>query len=327
MRLGSNPNKDVIQGQNQFFHQVIIPVYIPNEEGYFNDSFTILKYNLESLFKTAHDKTYISIINNGSCIKVIEYLDGLFKDNLINELIHTDNIGKVNAVLKGLVGHSFPLVTISDSDVMFLTDWQKETYAVFNAFPKVGVVGLTPILNMGYYLTSNIIFKNIFSSNSKYSKIVNPDAMQNFYKSIGRELEFNKIEDKKIFTITKNNITAGIGSGHYVATYRGDIFSLVKKFSNFKLGGDIEFQIDSLAFRKGFWRMTTHNNYAYHLGNIAEEWMKEAFEKLIKSNDNSKIAIKKWRKPSKIEYFIYNKLFHKILYNKFFRRFLENYKK
>jgi hypothetical protein len=326
MRLGSNPNKDVLQGKSQFFHQVIIPVYIPNEEGYFLDGFTIFKYNLESLFNTIHDKTYISIVNNGSCEKIKEYLDELLKANLINELIHTDNIGKVNAVLKGLVGHSFPIVTISDSDVMFLNNWQKESYAVFNAFPKVGVVGLTPMLNLGYYLTSNIFFKNIFSSKIKFSKIINPNAMRNFYKSIGREEEFDTIDDKRTYILKRNGIDTIIGSGHYVASYRGDIFNVVKKFSNFKLGGDIEFQIDELAFKKGYWRMTTLNNFAYHLGNTAEEWMKEEIEKLKKPNNLSCVEFKQWRKPSKIEYFIVNKLFQKILYSKLFRRFLEKTK-
>ena len=326
MRLGSNPNKDIIQGKSKFFHQVIIPVYIPNEKGYFQDSFTVFQYNLESLFKTVHDKTYISIVNNGSCKKVKEYLDELFKENLINELIHTDNIGKVNAVLKGLVGHSFPVVTISDSDVMFLNDWQKESYDVFNAFPKVGVVGLTPMLNMGYYLTSNVIFKNILSTRIKFSKIVNPNAMRNFYKSIGREEEFNAVDDKRTYLLKSKDINAIIGSGHYVATYRGDIFKVVKKFSNYKLGGDIEFQIDELAFKKGFWRMTTRDNYAYHLGNTPEEWMKVEIKKLKKQNNLPYIEFKQWSKPSKIEYFIVNKVFQKILYSKLFRRFLEKTK-
>lgn len=327
MRLGANPNKDILQGQNDFFHQVIIPVYIPNEEGYFKDSLTIFKYNLESLFKTIHSKTYVSIINNGSSTKVKDYLDQLFKENLINELIHTDNIGKVNAVLKGLVGHSFPIVTISDSDVMFLDDWQKETYAVFDAFPKTGVVGLTPMINMSYYLTSNLFFENLVSSKIKFSKIINPSAMLNFYRSIGREKEFNEIVDKRNFILNNNDTNAVVGSGHYVATYRGDIFKIVKKFSNYKLGGDIEFQIDELAFNKGFWRMTTQNNYAYHLGNTEEEWMKREVEKLKQSDDLSCIKFKPWKKPSKLEHFIVNKLFQKILYSKLFRRFLEKNKR
>ena len=54
MRIGFNPNKDKIKEVDEYFHQVIIPVYIPNKHGYFKDSFQILVHSLESLFKTSH---------------------------------------------------------------------------------------------------------------------------------------------------------------------------------------------------------------------------------------------------------------------------------
>ena len=44
MRIGFNPNKDKKLIKSDDFHQVIIPVYIPNNKGYFKDSFIILKY-------------------------------------------------------------------------------------------------------------------------------------------------------------------------------------------------------------------------------------------------------------------------------------------
>ena len=70
MRLGFNPEKDKVKKVDDFFHQVIIPVYIPNHEGYFKDSFKILKYSLESLIKTSHSKSYtnieILVIDDGS---------------------------------------------------------------------------------------------------------------------------------------------------------------------------------------------------------------------------------------------------------------------
>lgn len=327
MREGINPNKNSLLEKNQFFHQVIIPVYIPNEEGYFKDSFTIFQYSLTSLFKTIHSETYISIINNGSSDKVKDYLESLLETKLINELVHTENIGKVNAVLKGLVGHSFPIVTISDADVMFLNDWQEKTYEVFESFPKAGVVGLTPMLNLSYYLTSNLIFENFFSNKIKFSKILNYEGMLNFYKSIGREKEFIATNDKRSLVIKSMDCTACIGSGHYVATYKGEVFDYVKKFSNYKLGGDIEFQIDELAFKKGFWRLNTHDNFAFHLGNAKEDWMEKEIEKLTNSVAISNLNISKVREYNKLEYYIYNKIFYKILYNKAFRRFFENRKR
>jgi hypothetical protein len=83
---------------------------------------------LESLFRTSHSQAYFTIVNNGSCVEIIDYLVGLKSKNQIHELIHISSIGKLNYVLKRLVGHSFPLITITDSDILFLTDLQKGTY-------------------------------------------------------------------------------------------------------------------------------------------------------------------------------------------------------
>ena len=77
MRIGFNPNKDKIQQAGDFFHQVIVPVYIHRHEVYFKDRFKILQYCLESLFKTSHNKTYITLVNNGSCDEVLTFLDQL----------------------------------------------------------------------------------------------------------------------------------------------------------------------------------------------------------------------------------------------------------
>ena len=59
-----------------------------------------------------HSKTFITIVNNGSCNEIKVYLDDLLDKNAIQELIHTQNIGKLNAILKGISGHQFELVTI-----------------------------------------------------------------------------------------------------------------------------------------------------------------------------------------------------------------------
>ena len=158
MRVGFNPEKDKVKKVDDFYHQVIIPVYIPNHEGYFKDSFTILKYSLESLIKTSHDKTYISVVNNGCCEIVVDYLQKLFKENKIQELTHSTNIGYVNAMLKGITGHKFALVTTADADVLFLNNWQKETYKVFEAFPKAGAICPTPTSKSLKFYTYNIFF-------------------------------------------------------------------------------------------------------------------------------------------------------------------------
>lgn len=327
MRIGLNPNKDNKLTENDFFHQIVIPVYIPNQEDYFKDSFAVLKLHFESIFKTVHPQTFISVVNNGCCEEVKNYLDDLYHQQKINEIIHTGNIGKVNAILKGIIGHSFRLVTISDCDVLFESNWQYATYEVFNAFPKAGVVGLTPTIKTNYILTSNVLFENLFSKKMKFSKVINENAMRLFYKSVGNEEKFNSQKDKRYFILEKGNVRVCVGSGHYVATYKSDIFNVLDKSSRFKMSGDMKKHLDEKLLKFGFWRLNTLENYACHMGNTTEQWMYDTVNGLAKND--SFPALEQRKKANKLSVFgnfWYNSMpsqFFRIIK---FRRFFEKLK-
>jgi hypothetical protein len=275
MRVGFNPNKDKILDPNVFFHQVVVPVYIPNQEGYFKDSFQILQFCLESLFKTCHSKTYFTIVNNGCCVVVVEYLNSLQQQLKIQEVIHTTPIGKLNAILKGLMGHNFDMVTITDADVLFLNNWQKGTYDIFEAFPKAGAVSPVPSSKVLKQFTGNVIFENLFSSKLKFTATKDKESLQMFAKSIGNTDFYNKVQLNKNLTISTDIIAAIVGAGHFVATYRGSIFETMKKHSKFKMGSSLKFFLDKPVEDKGYWRLSTTENHAYHMGNVFEEWMNE----------------------------------------------------
>lgn len=282
MRIGFNPNKDKTIAASDFFHQIVIPIHIPNFEGYFQDSFQIFKYCMESLFKTSHSKTYFTVINNGSCTEVVEYLDQLYSGGKIHELMHTNAIGKLNSVLKGLTGHNFPLITITDADVLFLNNWQKSTYEIFETFPKAGAVSTTPNPKMLRYFTSNILFDHCFSKQLAFTKVKNPNAVKAFADSIGTPDFYNEVHLDKNLTISKGNVRAVIGAGHFVATYRGIVFNdLSNRFSIHSLGGNSENDIlDKPVVNQGYWRLSTENNFTFHMGNKTEDWMLEEIEKL-----------------------------------------------
>lgn len=330
MRVGNNPNKIVDQKEPDYNHQVIIPVYIPNEEGYFKDAIKVLKLCLESLNKTVHSKTYITVVNNGSYKAVENYLDKLFLEKKINELIHTDNIGKVNAVLKGLTGNNIELVTISDADVLFLANWQLETMKVFNHFSKAGVVGLTPQFKMFEANCSNMIFENILNKNFKFISVINKKALIYFYDSIGWDRNYNKDYLNLGLGLIKEKFHCFVGAGHYVATYKKDIFEEIQTYiGGKKVSGIGETYLDEKALEKGYWRLTTHDNFAFHMGNVHEHWMQEELEKLNDDeNEVIELNFKRFNpKISKLHFFIKNKLFAKLFSNRAFRKLFYKYKK
>lgn len=286
MRVGFNPNKDKVLPKSDYTHQVIVPVYIPHQNDYFKDSFQILELCLESLFKTCHTKTYITVVNNGSCIEIVNYLNQLQQEDKLQEVIHTTAIGKLNAILKGLSGQDFPLITITDADVLFLNQWQKATYEVFEAFPKAGIVSPSPNPKMLRYYTANIIVTTLFSKKVAFTSVKAKDDMIAFAKSIGNESLYKSVHLEKNLTIKSNSVEALIGAGHFVATYKGVGFNkLQQRFSKFSLGGDSEaFILDKPATDMGLWRLSTPNNYVYHLGNVKEKWMQDEFDNITSTS-------------------------------------------
>ena len=180
MRVGRNPSKEQPVPQPDFFHQVVLPIYIPKLGDYYEESFEVLKLCLESLFKTCHSNTFITVVNNGSCKEIENFLDSLYKKDHVQEIIHTYNTGKLNAILKGVCGHRFSLITIADADTLFLTGWQKASYNIFQKFPKAGVVGLTPQFRMYYNYSANVLFDNLFSKSLRFETVKNPEAMKCF---------------------------------------------------------------------------------------------------------------------------------------------------
>ena len=321
MRIGYNPLRNEVHQPSDCIHQVIVPVYIPNDEGYFKDGLKILDLCLQSLFKTAHSKTFITIVNNGSSPEVAAYLDGLLRKRQIDELIHTINCGKLNAILKGLSGNSFPLITIADSDVLFLNNWQQETYRIFHAFPKAGAVCPTPSSKSYKTYTYNIWFELFFSKSLSFTKVKNPDALQAFADSIGNPDFYNQSHKEWYLTVTneRKQTTAVVGAGHFLVTYKNEVFEkLPVKYSNFKLGGDSEKKIlDLPVVKNGLWRLSTQDNYAFHMGNTYEDWMADALEKITQETYNPEFRPNyKKIKMSKLGFLIQYQLFAKLMARK-----------
>jgi hypothetical protein len=328
MRIGFNPQKDKAQEATDYLHQVIIPVYIPNQEEYFKDSLAILKLCLESLLKTSHAQTYISVVNNGSCMEVIEYLVSLKRNKQIQELIHTTNIGKLNAVLKGVVGHNYPLITIADADVLFLNGWQESSYVVFDAFPKAGAVCPTPSSRSLRTYTANVYCDLFFSDKIKFTSVVNSDALKLFGLSIGDADFYNKVQLKKNLTVLQDGEKAVVGAGHFVTTYRGEVFNTVEnRFTKYKMGGNSEGDfLDIPVVKKGFWRLSTADNYAYHMGNVLEDWMFVTVSKLKLNDTVSTFKLQPIQPSSKLAYFIKSRLFAKFILNKKIMRYFLRWK-
>jgi hypothetical protein len=183
----------------------------------------------------------------------------------------------------------------------------------FNEFPKAGVVGLIPQLKMFKYLCSNIIFDKWFSRQLYFTDVSSPDGIKNFIKSIGWDDDYNKDYLKKHLTITSNNnVTAVVGTGHVVATYRNWALPKTIIYADEKLSPKYDSMfLDAYVLKRDGWRLTTSENYAYHMGNVWESWMDKVQEE-VTVDDNIELQDKEKNFDDEhLKYFVKSKLFRK----------------
>lgn len=316
MRQSQNRTKDKSVAVPVVFHRVIIPLYIPGETGYYKDAYSIFEMCLSSLQKTTVTPVKISVVANGCCNSVHEKLQQLYQNNQIDELILVrDAIGKVNSILKVLRTAQERLITITDADVLFCNGWEKAVLKVFEGFPKAGAVCPTPVFRKHNNYTHNIWFDYFFSKKLRFTPVQNPKAMTRFANSLGWPWLDDKYKDVYLTLEAKNGLKAMVGCSHFVATYKREVFGYMpNKNSKYLLGGDsIGEYLDRPVIKAGGYRLSTANNYAYHMGNALEEWHVETFEKLKQENKEMKPPGLADLKPNKLSYFFKTVCFRKLM--------------
>jgi hypothetical protein len=316
MRKGSNPTRDILLPLRESSHRVIIPLFIPFEKGYYAHAFKIFEYCLFSIITTSATKLKVSVISNNSCDAINERLFQLQKRGYIDELIiEKEAIGKINSILKALRTAEERLITITDADVLFCNGWEEAVVEVFGAFPKAGAVSPVPVFRTHLRLTSNIWLRYFFSKKLGFHPVKNPEALTRFANSIGWPWLDLKYKDVIATLKAKNGTIAAVGCSHFVVTYKREVFDKLPKGNClFQLGGDSEHSYtDEPALKMGGYRLATYDNYAFHMGNTCEQWMKETFDELDEAEKSchNYEALPRLKK-SRLKYYLSEKIFKKI---------------
>ena len=279
MRIGWNPQKSERKIILRTHHRIVIVVYIPNEEGFYENSLDVFKMCLDSLILTIDLYAAITVVNNGSHKKVVDFLNQYLEEKKIDTLIsHNTNIGKIDALIGAARGAREKYITITDSDILFITGWQEKIEEIFANFPNVGSVSPIPVRKGLFFGTSSVL-KQILLRKINYLSIPiveNFESYNRYLESINWDLETEN--DKKWNVVIKNECKANIGSGHQVLTIDRDIlFKTTPTNPSFTLVGGtsendyVDFPIDKASKL----RLATYNNYAFHMGNKLEDWMIE----------------------------------------------------
>ena len=326
MRIGMNPEKQAGKIALEYQHRVIIVVYIPSLEGYYKGVLEVFKLCLDSVATTKNNKCAITVVNNACCETVVDYINKQYKKGIVDSVIHhKHNIGKMDALIGAARGSREPLITLSDVDILYKTGWQEAVETVFYEMNQVGSVSPLPVRNSLYYGTSSTL-KRIILNKVGYNPQPIPenfDSYNRFLDSVGWENE--TVNNLLWPVIESNNIKAILGSMHQVMTLNRDIImDVVPKEPSLTLvgnGSELDYCDTPIDYSGGM-RLSTYNNYAYHMGNTVEPWMLAIQEANVLENDGTNYK-------SKIETLKFKAITHNLffdfkrrVYKKLFKRFI-----
>ncbi|MBT0608451.1 glycosyltransferase family A protein [Aequorivita echinoideorum] len=273
MRTGVNPEKFKNEKNTQYYHRVIIPVYIPNTiDSYYKKMPAVFETMLTQLIDTIDlTKTAITVIDNNSCGEVKKIIED--KSPHIDKLIqYSENKGKVYAVLTEARGCYEPFITIADADVLFVKGWEKEIFTIFRNFKKAGIVAPLPSQGLALNNNKSLFFDTFFNRQLKYGKVVSDNDCDIYLHGMGNKAlldRHNRLYNwREIqYYLHQKGTFAIVGAGHFVATYRTELFKGEISFPEikFKNGYEDKF-IDSLADKRGYYRLSTVDLKAYHIG-------------------------------------------------------------
>ncbi|WP_339921203.1 glycosyltransferase family A protein [uncultured Flavobacterium sp.] len=286
MRIGSNPNSHKVVDISTTSHRVIIPVYIPNAEGYFKDALNVFKVCINSLVATINSDTAISIVSNGSSAEVNEYIYSLCRDGKVDRAVfNNENVGKMNAVIAETRASFEEFVTYSDADVFFDKGWLKQTFAMFQNVSKAGFVSMNPTPG-NYTHADSTLIKNLFAvlfERKKTSTICDFSDLEHFHKSTGQNSSFTEKKFQSyVFCVSEENYI--IGAGHFCCSIRKTpILKYVpKEKCNIAVSGGSESIYLDIPFDKtGLFRLSSPKAYVWHMGNVLEkDWVIKKNEEL-----------------------------------------------
>ena len=292
MRIGKNPNIHKKLELTEASHRVIIPVYIPNFEGYFEGAFEVFKVCLQSLLQTINQDTRISIISNASSSEVNEYIREMFELGSIDRSIfNADNVGKMNAIVAETRASFEEFITYADADVFFDKGWLQQTYQMFKEVKKAGFVSMNPTPN-NLTMAHSTVLSNMVKLKSlrkKTSDVCNYDDLLHFHKSIGRDEAFtNTMFNGYVMCVGSNYI---IGAGHFCCTVRKTPtlrYTPIYKSTIGVSGGSENKYLDIPFDKTGLWRLSSPKAYIWHMGNVLDtEWASLKLKALEGFKENS----------------------------------------
>jgi len=272
MRVGHNPAKSIWEVAQPRDLSVTIVNFIPVLRGFHQDSLKVLQACLESIRATLEVPFDLMVFDNHSCPEVREYLFDMLKQDQIQYLVLSDtNIGKIGAwnYLFGAAQGRY--IAYADSDALFRPGWLQDAMAIFDTYPKVGMVTGCPMRN------SERSINAVSEAWGRQQGVLQEGTFVRWEDYLELALAVGKTEEEAKDRYEKDTDylmdyrgqKAMIGASHFQFVALGEVLKkLIPMPSNAPMRGEII--LDRTINDMGLMRLASVNPYVLHMGNRVE---------------------------------------------------------
>jgi hypothetical protein len=190
-------------------------------------------------------------------------------------------VGKVEALFGAARMYHEPMITMTDSDVLFRPGWLERVFEVFEAFPEAGVVSALPVPHLRRHYTSSTYLGSILRGLFRYG----PNACREDMEMYLTDLQSPALIPNDLLeaqpAVIRDGVVALIGSTHMECTMRREVVEAAPRRECLTaMGGNSEWAwMDRPADVKGWWKLSLPVAYVRHMGNsLSEDIISELHE-------------------------------------------------
>jgi glycosyltransferase involved in cell wall biosynthesis len=267
-----NPSRNRDSGYQPSRVTLAVLTHMPNEDGYFEHRFEVLRLCLESLIRNTESSCDLMVFDNASSPQVVDYLSNLRDENQIQYLILSSrNIGKIDALQMIFQSAPGEIVAYSDDDVFFLPGWLDEHLKILETFPKVGMVtGFYIRSQLNWSVQSTLAFAAQAEVTSTKGLLWERRWEEHYIENMGRTWEkyaeeTNGLQDT---LLTYKDVSALVSAGHHqFVAYRDVIRQALPATWTGRLMGKMR-ELDDAIDKAGYLRLNTPLPVTRLLGNV-----------------------------------------------------------
>lgn len=293
MRTGTNTAKGrALDGYGP--HRIVIPLYIPEQCGYYAESLDVFLFCLRSLRATDTTGAAITVVANGCCQNVITLLREQVAGGTIDQLVENRaNRGKTDALIAAARSSYEPFVTFTDADVLFRQGWTEAVFDTLRVFPECIAVSPFPSLMALRHLCSATLWDAFLRRELVEEPVGAGEDLRLMAASVGNPRLFSDADYKSHLCVSRAGHKACIGCTHIVFTVRRREFlrgvppePVCTGLGHFDHVSHLDRPPDLL----GYWRLSTTNAYISHMGNHLERGVREQVEGLERAGHRLRLV-------------------------------------